>query len=188
MVKNYVYYRGGMFGDLVFSIVNNGVHLPAWTQTHLKSGNNISTKFKNFITSIPLTTLTGCSNIPLGWGLTNYELISTDPEISKWAALRFIKMYPENDIKQTLSKYYTNSLTDKIENLTNQECQKYLIKKYQTVKPIMKNQIDVKYIFNKNNFLKTLSDYFIFDNSLASLQYDFWWEREENYINMFSNP
>ena len=188
MVKNYVYYRGGMFGDLVFSIVNNGVHLPLWIQTHLKFDNNISSKFKNFITNMPLTTLTGCSSIPLNWGLTNYELISTDPEISKWAALRFIKMYPRLDIKQILSKYYTNSLRDKIKNLTDQECQEYLIKKYQTVGPIVENQIDVKDIFNKDNFLKTLSDYFIFDNSLASLQYDFWREREENYINMFSSP
>ena len=29
-VTNYVYYRGGLFGDLIFAIVNNGVHVPEW--------------------------------------------------------------------------------------------------------------------------------------------------------------
>jgi hypothetical protein len=182
-VINYVYYRGGLFGDLIFSIVNNGVHLPAWLQSHLKSGNTISEQFKNFVLSLPLTTLTGCSNQPLQWSLNNYEVVCSSDKISMWGVNRFIRLYPETQLSAILKQYYPEQLTAAIQKLSFEEQRDFLIKKYQTIDPLSKiktdNLLDVSCIFDKEQFISMLAKHFTFDHALADLQYTFWRQRED---------
>lgn len=182
-VTNYVYYRGGLFGDLIFSIVNNGVHIPEWLQAHLKSGTPISDQFKNFVLSLPLTTLTGCSNQPLEWSLNNYEVVCSSDKISEWGVIRFTKFYPEQPLTEILEKYYPEQLARSMQTLSVEKQRDLLIKKYQTVAPLEKinanNLLDVSCIFDKKQFISMLADHFTFDHTLADLQYTFWRQRED---------
>jgi hypothetical protein len=183
-VKNYVYYRGGLFGDLIFAIVNNGVHVPDWIQTHLKSGTPISDQFKNFVLSLPLTTLTGCSNHPLEWSLNNYEVVCSSDKISEWGVIRFTKFYPEQQLTEILEKYYPEQLAKSMKTLPVEKQRDLLIRKYQTVAPLEKinanNLLDVSCIFDKTQFISMLADHFTFDHALADLQYTFWRQREDS--------
>jgi hypothetical protein len=182
-VTNYVYYRGGLFGDLIFAIVNNGVHVPEWIQVHLKSGKPISDQFKNFVLSLPLTTLTGCSAHPLDWCLNNYEVVCSNDKISEWGVIRFTKLYPEQQLIKILEKYYPDQLATSIQQLPFEKQRDLLIKKYQTTSPLRKieanNLLDVSCIFDKKQFISMLADHFTFDHTLADLQYTFWRQRED---------
>jgi hypothetical protein len=182
-VINYVYYRGGMFGDLIFSMVNNGVHLPSWVQTHLKSGKPVSDQFKNFVLSLPLTTLTGCSSYPVQWSLNNYEVICSSDEISKWAVIRFTKLYPNLQLTGILEQFYPEKLTASIQKLSFEKQRDLLVRKYQTTNPSSKiktdNLLDVSCIFDKEQFISMLAKHFTFDHTLADLQYTFWRQRED---------
>jgi hypothetical protein len=182
-VINYVYYRGGMFGDLIFSMVNNGIHLPSWVQTHLKSDEPISDQFKNFVLSLPLTTLTGCSSHPVQWSLNNYEVICSSDEISKWAVIRFTKLYPNLQLTGILEKFYPEKLAASIQKLSFEKQRDLLVRKYQTTNPSSKiktdNLLDVSCIFDKEQFISMLAKHFTFDHTLADLQYTFWRQRED---------
>jgi hypothetical protein len=191
-VFNYVYYRGGLFGDLIFSIINNGVHLPEWIQCHLKSSLTSPAQFKHFVLSLPLSTLTGCASEPLDWGLSNYEVVCTDKKINEWAVVRFTRLYPTNQLTEILKDYYPDQLTDSITKLTYEKRKELLVKKYQTVqyseKVSKQNLLDVSCIFDKEKFISMLSNHFVFDHALADLQYNFWYQREESLMKQSLNP
>lgn len=191
-VLNYVYYRGGLFGDLIFSIVNNGVHLPDWIQIHLKSGEPITDQFKNFVLKLPLTTLTGCSYRPLDWSLNNYEVVCSSDKISEWGVIRFTKLYPDNQLIEILKNYYSDQLADSLQKLSFEKRQELLVKKYQTIGPSEKiskdNLLDVSCILNKAQFISMLAEHFVFDHALANAQYDFWLQREDSLLKQSFNP
>ena len=182
-VVNYVYYRGGLFGDLIFSIVNNGVHLPNWLQSHLKSGDTISDQFKNFVLLLPLTTLTGCSNQPLQWSLNNYEVVCSSDKISTWGVIRFTELHPKTQLAELLKQYYPEQLTESIQKLSFEKQRDLLIRKYQTTDPSSNietnNLLDVSCIFDKEQFISMLAKHFTFDHKLADLQYTFWRQQED---------
>jgi hypothetical protein len=189
MVKNYIYYRGGMFGDLVFSIVNNGVHLPAWIQTKLKSPDPLTTDFSKFIQSLNLHTVTGCHADPLHWGLTNYQIVCTDSKICQWIVTRFFGMYPKLDKASVLKHYYDVGMHSEIDRRSTEEIQKMLLKKYQSVSHSVlvpdHHCLDISCIFDCTALLQMLSHYFEFDHELARRQYHYWHEREQYFLQQF---
>jgi len=189
-MKAYIIYKGGQYGDLVFSIVNNGVHLPAWVQNKLKNNDAIDdVKFKSFINQLPTEIITGCASYPLGWGGINYELVCMDDSINAFSVTRLMKLNPGVNLKNVLKAYYNNDIRGFVDNLTEEHAKELLIKKYQThimnSKVPTTNLIDISCIYNKIKFINKLSEYFSFDTDLAEQQYDQWYERELPLLNEF---
>lgn len=189
-MKSYIFYKGGQYGDLVFSIINNGVHLPNWIQAKLKNNYSFDDiKFKNFINRLPLSTITGCASFPLDWKLENYELICTNKDISAFTVTRLIKLNHNVDLKEVLCSYYPPELIDYVNNLTVEQATKLLIKKYQDSTPNAKinnnNLISINEIYNKEKFISELAAFFDFDIELANMQYDQWYERELPLLEQF---
>lgn len=189
-MNSYIYYQGGQYGDLVFSIINNGVHLPAWVQAKLKTNDSSSDeKFKNFLDKIQINTVTGCASFPLNWGLTNYQLICTDSDICAFSVTRLMKLNVNVNLKQVLKSYYDTSLTNYIDYLPETKIEQLLIKKYQTYmrNPNVpsSNLINLNYIYDKKKFIDELATFFDFNIELAELQYDQWYERELPLLNKF---
>lgn len=192
-MKAYIIYKGGQYGDLVFSIVNGGVHLPYWIQSKLKSNNAASDiLFKNFINRLPTEIITGCAQYPLGWGVNNYELVCLDDSINAFSVIRLLKLNANVNLKSVLKEYYANDVRDFIDNLTEEHAKELLIKKYQiqlvNSNVPATNLIDISCIYDKTKFINKLSEYFTFDRDLAGLQYDQWYERELPLLNEFFKP
>ena len=189
-MNSYIYYQGGQYGDLVFSIINNGVHLPAWVQAKLKTNDSaFDDNFKDFVLRIPLDTITGCASFPLNWGFNNYQLICTDNDICAFGVTRLLKLNANVDLKQVLKSYYDISFTSYIDSLPEHKIQQLLIKKYQTYMPNpsvpTSNLINLNCIYDKKQFINELAKFFDFDIELAELQYDQWYERELPLLNEF---
>jgi hypothetical protein len=188
-MKSYIIYKGGQYGDLVFSIVNNGVHLPAWIQSKLKNNDAVNdVKFKSFVERLPTEIITGCAFYPLDWGADNYELVCTDRLINAFSVTRLMKLNNVN-LKHVLKSYYTEDVNGFIDNLTEEYATELLIKKYQTYivnsKVPESNLIDINCMYDKIKFINKLSEYFKFDTDLAELQYDQWYERELPLLDEF---
>lgn len=190
-MHSYIYYKGGQYGDLVFSLINNGVHLPNWVQAKLKNNRSRNdTNFKYFVNRLPLNVITGCACYPLDWGVENYELICTDQDISAFTVSRLIELNPNLDLKEVLKSYYQEEKMSKyIDSLPLEHVKQLVIKKYQAgvANPKIKhsNLITVDQIYNKEKFIDLLATYFEFDMELAVLQYDQWYERELPLLDKF---
>jgi hypothetical protein len=189
-MKSYIIYKGGQYGDLVFSIVNNGVHLPSWVQHKLKNNDAVDDlKFKSFIDRLPIETITGCAYYPLDWGVNNYELVFTDKSINAFSVTRLMKLNTDVNLKNVLKSYYDDNVKGFVDKLTEEHATELLIKKYQTyiVNPKIPtaNLIDINCIYDKIKFINKLSEYFNFDTDLAELQYDQWYERELPLLDKF---
>lgn len=192
-MKAYIIYKGGQYGDLVFSIVNNGVHLPAWVQHKLKNNDAIDdVKFKSFIDRLPTKIITGCASYPLDWGVENYELICTDKAINAFSITRLMELNTNVDLKSVLKSYYNEDIKDSINNISEEHATELLIKKYQrhimSSKVPESNRIDINCVYDKMKFINKLSEYFTFDMDLAELQYDQWYDRELPLLNEFFKP
>jgi len=192
-MKAYIIYKGGQYGDLIFSIINNGIHLPPWVQHKLKNNDAINdVEFKSFIDQLPTEIITGCASYPLEWGGNNYELVCMDNLINAFSVTRLMKLNTDVDLKSVLKEYYDNDIRDFIDNLTEEHAKELLIKKYQThivnSKVPATNLIDISCIYDKMKFINKLSEYFTFDRELAELQYDQWYERELPLLNEFFKP
>ena len=189
MVKNYIYYRGGMFGHLIFSIVNNGVHLPDWIQTKFKSPEPLENDFQHFMTSLDLTTLTGCHSDPLLWGLENYQVICSDPDVCIWTVKRFFGMYPKLNRHDLLKYYYDPAMHAEIDRRGDIELQHMLAKKYQSIQHSVlvtgDHCLDVSCIFDQQALIRMLAEHFDFDHALAARQYHYWWQREQVFLQQF---
>jgi hypothetical protein len=98
-----------------------------------------------------------------------------------WGVNRFIRLYPETQISEILKQYYPEQLTASIQKLSFEKQRDFLIKKYQTIDPLIKtdNLLDVSCIFDKQQFISMLAEHFTFDHALADLQYTFWRQRED---------
>ena len=190
-MHSYVYYKGGQYGDLVFSLINNGVHLPNWVQAKLKNNHSRNdTNFKYFVNRLPVNVITGCASYPLDWGAENYELICTDQDICAFTVSRLLELNPNLDLKQVLKSYYQEEkMSMYIDTLSFEHVKHLVIKKYQAgvANPKIKssNLINVDQIYNKEKFINLLASYFEFDMELALLQYDQWYERELPLLDKF---
>ena len=189
-MDSYIIYKGGQFGDLVFSILNNGVHLPAWVQHKLKNDEVVNDKnFKNFIYQLPTKIITGCVSYPLDWGATNYELVCTDNALSAFSVTRLVRLNANVDLKNIIKSYYTDKVKEFANNLTEEQILDLLIKKYQThiINPKVSdsNIIDINCIYDKEKFINSLARRFEFNVALARLQYDQWYERELPLLDKF---
>jgi|688.fasta_scaffold891980_1 hypothetical protein len=192
-MKSYIIYKGGQYGDLVFSIINNGVHLPAWIQDKLKTDNaKDDINFKTFIDQLPLNIVTGCAAYLLDWGYVNYELVCTDSSINAFSVTRLTQLNANVNVRQVLKSYYSDNIKDSIDNLTEDQATDLLIKKYQMYiinpKVPKSNVIDISCIYNKEKFISNLANYFDFNFELARLQYDQWYERELPLLDKFFKP
>ena len=189
-MEAYVYYKGGQYGDLVFSLVNNGVHLPNWVQMKLKNNNSSDDKnFKTFVDHLPLKIITGCASFPLEWGAKNYELVCTDQDICAFTVTRLLKLNYNVDLREVLKSYYQSEMSNYIDTLSQEQAEQLMIKKYQTCVPNpaieSSNLINLNSIYNKEKFIDELASFFDFDIKLAHLQYDQWYERELLLLEQF---
>ena len=189
-MEAYIYYKGGQYGDLVFSLLNNGVHLPAWVQAKLKNNtSHTDTTFRHFVDQLPLTVITGCASFPLDWGLENYELVCTDKDICAFTVSRLLKLNHDVDLQQVLESYYQPEMHEYISALTPEQVEQLLIKKYQdsviNTKIKSSNLINLNLIYQKEKFINELASFFEFDIKLARLQYDQWYERELPLLDQF---
>ena len=189
-MEAYVYYKGGQYGDLVFSLVNNGVHLPTWVQAKLKNNNSYNDKnFKNFVDHLPVKTITGCASFPLEWGAKNYELVCTDQDICAFTVTRLLELNHNVDLREVLKSYYQPEMSDYVDALSQEQAKQLTIKKYQTCvsNPRIEssNLINLNLIYDKEKFINELASFFDFDIELAHLQYDQWYERELPLLDQF---
>jgi hypothetical protein len=189
-MHSYIYYKGGQYGDLVFSLINNGVHLPNWVQVKLKNNTSSDdTTFKYFVNQLPLKVITGCASYPLDWEVEKYELVCTDLDISAFTVSRLLELNPNLNLKEVLKSYYQVEMHAYIDTMAPEQVKQLTIKKYQTgvTHPKIKtsNLISVDQIYNKEKFIDMLASYFEFDIKLAKLQYDQWYERELPLLNKF---
>jgi hypothetical protein len=189
-MKAYIYYKGGQYGDLVFSLINNGVHLPNWVQAKLKNNTSHNdADFKHFVKQLPLNVITGCASFPLDWGVENYELVCTDQDICAFTVTRLLELNHNVDLKEVLKFYYQQEMSAYIDTMSVEQIKQLMIKKYQAsvTNPKIKssNLITLNQIYNKEKFIDLLASYFEFDTELAKLQYDQWYERELPLLNKF---
>lgn len=187
-MKSYIIHKGGQYGDLVFSIVNNGVHLPLWIQSKLK--NNAAkndNKFRSFIDKVYPKIITGCASYPLDWGYNNYELICTDQYINDFSVTRLLVLNNDADLNSILKSYYNENVRSFIDDISQDQMRELLVKKYQApivnLKVPQSNLINIDCIYDKVKFINRLTEYFTFDIELAGLQYDQWYERESLLFN-----
>lgn len=189
-MKAYIYYKGGQYGDLVFSLINNGVHLPNWVQAKLKNNTSCNDiNFKHFVNQLPVKVITGCAAFPLEWGVENYELVCTDQDICAFTVDRLLELNHNVDLKEVLKSYYQEEMSTYIDTLSLVQVKQLMIKKYQdsVTNPKIKssNLITLNQIYNKEKFIDSLASYFEFDIELARLQYDQWYERELPLLDKF---
>ena len=179
-----------MFGDLLFAIVNNGVHVPDWIQRKLKGSASLDSDFRQFMMSLNLTSLSGCSSEPLQWKLTNYQIVCDSPDICEYAVRRFFGIYPDLDKSALVKSYFDINMHDKIDRCDISELEMILARKYRTVQisPLVSSEhcLDIGCIFDRQSLLKMLEQHFDFDHDLACQQYFYWWQREQTFLEKFT--
>lgn len=183
---------GGTWGDITESIVNNGQTLHPLLKKRLKNYDNTFSKnerkyFKNLILDSNMTAVSGHIKEPLNWQLKNYVIVVDDPEVIKAAVYRFYKLYNEATVDHVISLYFTEKLSNKIKNLSIENKLSLLEKKYTSFlldKSLPQNitKINLNNIYDKNEYLKNLQEYFVFNIDYAGLLYDIWYNEEKNII------
>jgi len=174
--KNYIYFKGGTWGDITGLIVNNNAQIDKNIQKILKKSN--SKIDKNLLDSLDVDTLVGHSLNILNYGYTNYQIVITDAKIRNIASNRFADVNKMDDISHVLKRYYPKKLQKQIESLPLKKQISLLSRKYEYDKKIDAIPIDVSCIFNKEEYIDMLSAKFSFDKTIASKTYDVWYSKQ----------
>mgnify|MGYP005686400717 CR=1 FL=1 len=174
--KNYIYFKGGSWGDITGLIVNNNAQIDKNIQKILKTtDSNID---KNLLDKLDIYTLVGHSLNVLDYGYVNYQIIITDEKIKNIASNRFAKTNNLNDITNILKHYYPKKLQKQIERISLKKQISLLSRKYEYDKKIDAIPLDISCIFNKEEYIDMLSAKFSFDKTIASNTYDVWYSKQ----------
>jgi hypothetical protein len=174
--KNYIYFKGGSWGDITGLIVNNNVQIDKDIQNNLKkTKSNIG---KNLFDKLDVHTLVGHALNVLDYGYTNYQIIITDAKIKNIASNRFATVNNLNDISSVLKDYYPITLHKEIESLPLKKQISLLSRKYEYDKKIDAIPIDISCIFQKQKYIDMLSAKFSFDKKIAYVTYDNWYAKQ----------
>lgn len=170
--KNYIYFKGGSWGDITGLIVNNNVQIDKNIQKNLKqTSSNID---MNLLDKLNVDTLVGHALNVLDYGYTNYQIIITDEKIRNIASNRFADANEMDDISSVLKHYYPIKLHKEIESLPLKKQISLLSRKYEYDKNINAIPIDLSCIFKKGKYIDMLSAKFNFDKTIACKTYDNW--------------
>lgn len=176
--KNYIYYKGGSFGDITSLIVNDMIRPENDVQIQLKCRADVGTEHpdidKSLLDKQPVETLVGHNRTILGYGYTNYKITFSDPSIRQIASGRFAKASGYDDIAHVVEHYYPSELHDTIKALPLKKQIDLLNKKYDNDIEVNAINLDLSCIFDKEKYIDMLSNYFTFDKVLANKTYDLW--------------
>ena len=143
-MRNYIYFKGGSFGDLVGLLVNNGRTIPKVDQKRLKT-------FDLKLESLPnydVDTIVGHNISVLNLGLVNYQIVISNPLIMNMAAKRFAKVNGLTDISNVLVEYYPKKLYGAIKSLSIEKQTALLEKVYKADIKIDAIQLDLSCILD----------------------------------------
>ena len=174
-MRNYIYFKGGSFGDLLGLLVNNGQTIPKLDQTRLKT-------FDLKLDSLPnydVDTIVGHNISVLNLGLVNYQIVISDPTIRNMAANRFAKANELTDISNVLVQYYPKKLYDTIKSLSLEKQTELLEKNYKVDIKIDAIQLDLSCILDMDNLILLLKQHFDFDQDEAKKIYKKWYIKQE---------
>jgi len=180
MKKNYICFMGGTFGDLTERILNNGFNLSNSLKESLKTDIITEEDKKNIISS-KLNVICGHSFKVFNWdwNIEKYCIFIKDEEILDICAKRFYIICPDG-FETTLAEYYPQKFLNKILKEEDRiRLYKILLKNFNKIQIEDCKKIYFDEIYNKKNYLKTLSEHFIFDNDKANLIYDEWFIKEQ---------
>tara|TARA_Y100001972_G_C7646171_1_gene324774 strand:+ start:1023 stop:1595 length:573 start_codon:yes stop_codon:yes gene_type:complete len=180
-VKNYIYFKGGSWGDIVTRIVNNGGYpnhadeillKDRWHQFDLKKLN-----------SIGLETLGGHNLSALDLHLNNFQITIKDPSIQKIAADRFqvVNNLNIDQIFKVVKQYYPKKLENTIRQMDMKNQLELLGKKYKFDRQINATPIDLSNIFDRESLLTLLQSHFTFDHTVAKQLYDDWYSKQVQF-------
>jgi hypothetical protein len=185
MLKNYIYYLGGSYGDLTETIINNGLSPSVLTKSMLKGKYNTSDNpaaIKNMILNLQLTTVSGHIKEPLYWNLNNFVIV-IDGSLVETAVKRFYFLEGEKTFDNTLLHFYHKTLSSHISSLPLKFKFEMLQKKYNSFLkdnlPTNLTTINLNLIYHKESYLKILQLYFDFNIETANILYDIWYEKEK---------
>jgi hypothetical protein len=191
MLKNYIYYLGGSYGDLTETIINNGIATHKTIKLLLKNDydflkNEQKDDYKKLILNLKMNTICGHIKTPLYWNLKNFAIIITDEVVIKKTINRFCGLYGEERVNEVLKFYYPEKISHRISELSLEKKMFLLHKKYNTFKndnlPNNITFMDFNFIFEKEKYISLLKNYFIFDTEIAYLIYDRWFLEQQEVL------
>ena len=174
--KNYIYFKGGSWGDITGAIVNNNTYIDHELQKLLKKSSRIIDK--KLLSNLDIETLVGHNRSVLNHGYKNFTIIITDKKIRDIAAQRFADTNYFSEISDVLGYYYPKELLDKIKELPLSKQVELLTKKYDIDTDIDATEIDLSCSFDKEKYIGMLFKIFTFDKKLASKTYDTWYQKQ----------
>lgn len=177
-VKNYIYFKGGSWGDIVTQIINNGAQPTKADITLLKN------RWHQFdvkqLDCMGLETLGGHNLSILDLNLNNFQIIITDPSIQKIAAdrLSVVNNLSTDQIFQIVRQYYPKKLEDSIRQMNTETQLKLLRKKYSADRKINATPLDLSNIFDRDSLLKLLQSHFTFNHVIAKQLWNEWYSKQ----------
>lgn len=190
--KNYIYFKGGSWGDITGLIVNNNVRIDRSVLRLLKCQITRETPVapeidKSILDSLPVETLVGHNLNILKYGYKNFKIVISDERIRKIASERFASASNMNDISHVVAQYYPQKLYDTIAKLPLNKQISLLSKKYERQVDMDATPLDLSCIFDKQKYLDMLSNHFNFDNKVASKTYDDWRDNGNKTFGLHGN-
>lgn len=177
-VKNYIYFKGGSWGDIVTQIINNGAR-PSNTDVKLLKNSQLQFDME-YLDSLGLQTLCGHNLSILDLNLNNFQIVLSDPDIQNLASARFcsVNNMDNNAMYKVLIHYYPKILWKTIKNLDIQDQTKLLQRKYQLDQKIEAKKLDLSCIFDRDALLKLLEENFIFDHTIGKQLWQDWYSKQ----------
>ena len=174
-MQNYIYFKGGSFGDLVGLLVNNGNSIPKSEQKKLKTSNLKIKSLPNY----DIDTIVGHNTSVCDLGLVNYKIVISDPIIMNLAAKRFAKVNKLKDISNVLAYYYPRKLHYTIKSLPLEKQLDLLKKKYnEDIIKIDAIPLDLSCVLDMDKLISLLKQYFVFDQNKAKYIYQEWYNKQ----------
>lgn len=177
-VKNYIYFKGGSWGDIVTQIINNGAQP---TKADIKLLKNRWHQFDiKHLDSIGLETICGHNLSILDLNLNNFQIIITDPLMQQIAANRFavVNNLTPDETFEVLIQYYPKKLEKTIRQMNTKNQLKLLRKKYSYDRKINAKTIDLSNIFDRDSLLNLLQSHFTFDHAIAKQLWNDWYSKQ----------
>lgn len=185
MIKNYIFYMGGTFGDITEKILNNGKALDEIEKNWVKQLGIIPNDIKNKIINCDLKNIAGHNSYILDWNFKNYCILVTNEKMLEICSKRFFFLEYSLATERTIKEYFSDKLVNKIESQETKSIfyKKMMIENFLHNKNF-NNCIKLNYdnIYNKVLFLEMLGSYFSFDNKIANDIYDEWIIKEKKIL------
>ena len=176
MPQNYIYFKGGSWGDIAGRIVNNGNTIGDDIQAKLKLHHKFS---KNEVQDLPVATIVGHSLLALSFGYNNYQVVINDPKLRELASRRFASVNNMNSISESLRAYYPDNLYKTIHNLPLEKQIDLLAKKYKYDVTIDAVPLDFSCVFDREKFINLLSKHFYFNKQKAIYTWNIWYHKQK---------